>query len=234
MSVYLTGDYHGGIESHKVHPASWPEGQTLDKDDYLLIAGDFGLGWAETPSRRAKLEWLDSMPWTTLFVDGNHENFDVLDALPTEPWMGGETSPLPGTGVRWLRRGQVFDICGARIFTMGGATSTDRDQRIENVSWWARELPSDVEYAEATKNLDASGWRVDFVITHTCPTSLLAKSAYPHVGWDRFRSDKLTDFLDDVNRRLCFRCWYYGHFHQDRDVDDSHSVVYNRIVRIAG
>lgn len=34
--------------------------------------------------------WLNDRPFTTLFVDGNHENFDLLNAYPVENWHGGK------------------------------------------------------------------------------------------------------------------------------------------------
>ena len=36
------------------------------------------------------LNWLDKEPFTTLFVDGNHENIARLNALPVHQWHGGK------------------------------------------------------------------------------------------------------------------------------------------------
>ncbi len=55
------------------------------------------------------LDWLEEKPFTTLFVDGNHENFDRLYAYPTEKWKGVE----------------IFEIDGKKIFAFGGAASHD-------------------------------------------------------------------------------------------------------------
>ena len=44
--------------------------------------------------------------------------------------------------------------------------------RINHISWWAQELPSDEEYAEARHSLDSVGWEVDYIITHCAPTSI--------------------------------------------------------------
>ena len=49
---------------------------------------------------------------------------------------------------------------------MGGATSTDKDYRIEGKSWWRAEMPSGEEFYEADKNLMAHNNNVDYVITH--------------------------------------------------------------------
>lgn len=50
----------------------------MTKDDYVIICGDFGGLWTfEEESSREKdvLDWLNNKNFTTLFVDGNHENY---------------------------------------------------------------------------------------------------------------------------------------------------------------
>mgnify|MGYP006956602361 CR=1 FL=1 len=67
--------------------------------------------------------------------------------------------------------------------------------RVKGVSWWTEELPSDEEYEEARKNLDAHDWAVDYILTHCAPTSITQK-IIPHA-----RADRLTDFLEEVKNR---------------------------------
>lgn len=38
----------------------------------------------ESKMETSALDWLDGKAFTTLFVDGNHENFDRLYAYPVE------------------------------------------------------------------------------------------------------------------------------------------------------
>ena len=40
MTVYVTGDIHGGVDMQKLR--DWGLGDSLTSDDYLIIAGDFG------------------------------------------------------------------------------------------------------------------------------------------------------------------------------------------------
>ena len=63
------------------------------------------------------------------------------------------------------------------------------------ISWWAQELPSDEEYAEAQRNLDAVSWQVDYIITHCAPTSIAL------MGSRHNEADRLTDFLQEVRER---------------------------------
>lgn len=234
MAVYVTGDWHGGYESReRVLPEAWPEGASLCKDDYLIIAGDCGLYWTNSDPELRERSWLDRRPWTTLFVDGNHENHELLHTLPVEDWHGGKTSLLPGTGIRWLRRGQVFDLCGVSVFTLGGAWSIDAQFRVPGEDWWPEELPSTDELQDAVSVLDAHGWRVDHIITHDCPRKLTAAMTVGSVFGNLHHEDRLTCFLDEVDDRASFSHWWFGHHHRDIDLDERHSCLFNRVVRIA-
>ena len=139
---------------------SWPLGRELTRDDVVIVAGDFGYVWDGGNTDTYWLKWLENRPWTTCFVDGNHENHGLLAAVPEREWCGGRVHEVR-PHVLHLMRGQVFDIDGISVFTMGGASSHDRAWRTEGKSWWPEELPSDAEREEARANLDSRGWNVD-------------------------------------------------------------------------
>lgn len=226
MSALVTGDLHGGIDIHRFFPSAFPEGRVLTKDDYLIVAGDFGLVWNFGMEELGWLDWLEDRPWTTLFVDGNHENHEALSALPVEQWHGGNVHRIRPS-VLHLMRGQVFDICGSTVFTMGGATSVDRAMRVEGESWWPQEMPSAAEYAEAEANLAAHNWSVDYVVTHCCATQLL-DTLYDGDIWQG--PDELTDWFDMLEHRLLFKHWYFGHHHRDMVIIPDHRALYRDIV----
>ena len=80
MSVYITGDTHGDFQRFTTR--NFPQLKGMNRDDYIIITGDFGGVWAGEQVDRHDLDWLEDKPFTTLFVDGNHENFDLLNAYP--------------------------------------------------------------------------------------------------------------------------------------------------------
>ena len=90
----------------------------------MVIAGDFGGLWDGSQKDQYWLDWLNKKPFTTLFVDGNHENFDLLNTLPEKEWNGGRVHVVR-EHILHLMRGQVFDFGGLTWFTMGGAASHD-------------------------------------------------------------------------------------------------------------
>ena len=231
MTVYVTGDIHGGLDMQKLR--DWELGDSLGSDDYLIIAGDFGFPWDFSAEECADIAWLESRPYTVLFVDGNHERFDHWAERPMELWHGGLTQRLSGTSpIRRLTRGEVFELDGKTVFTMGGATSVDRAYRIPYSSWWPQELPDERDFDAARARLDEVAWKVDCVITHTCAGRMLSPTLYPDPGWERPDVDRLTGFLDELEDRLDYKHWYYGHFHRDGNPDERHTVLYDRIVRL--
>ena len=238
--VYVTGDIHGWLDIGKLTPDRWPEGTELRHSDFLVICGDFGLFWSNPPTLEEKffLDWLDSRPWTTLFVDGNHENYDLLDALPTCTWHGGTVGRIPGRrNIVHLLRGQVYEMGNdGRWFCMGGAPSHDREWREEGESWWAREMPSQSEYREARRNLERVGWQVDYVFSHEVPRSLRRHAMVRNFDPSREQDDELTAFLQEVDDRLDRRrlkVWYAGHYHDDLMLrDHHHAELYQQIVRL--
>ena len=79
--IFVTGDCHS--EFQKFSTDSFPEQKEMNKDDIVIICGDFGAVWdcdGISPSEAYWLSWLDEKPFTTVFVDGNHENFDRLNS----------------------------------------------------------------------------------------------------------------------------------------------------------
>lgn len=72
--IFATGDTHGNFL--RFEPENFPEQREMTKDDYVIICGNFGGVWDNSRKERRQLDWLESLPFTLLFVSGNHENFD--------------------------------------------------------------------------------------------------------------------------------------------------------------
>ena len=108
--IYITGDCHSNFE--RFNTRNFPEQKEMTKDDYVIICGDFGGVWnkdGESKVETSALDWLDGNAFTTLFVDGNHENFDRLYAYPVEMWHGGKAHKIRPSVIH-LMRGQIFEL----------------------------------------------------------------------------------------------------------------------------
>lgn len=229
--VFITGDTHGPMSIQRLGSGYFPEGHELTKDDYVIICGDFGLVFALTESSEEKywLKWLEDKPWTTLFVDGNHENFARLNSYPVEEWHGGKVHKIRPSVIH-LMRGQIFDINGYKWFTYGGAESTDQYWRIPYESWWPEETPSIEEYNEGVHNLRAVDFKVDYIITHAMPQSYLENFFYTAKAYTKPNgtSYQLQDF-----KLMCeYREWYCGHYHMDMSFDKTFHALFSDIIEV--
>ncbi len=250
--IYITGDTHGMIDWEKINTTNFPEqlAQPIYTDwggkchycDYLIILGDFGGVWGDEDQDNYILKTYNKRRFTTLFIDGNHENHDLLDKYPVEEWNGGKVHFISEKVIH-LMRGQVYTIGGIKLFTMGGAESTDRKYRKEGKSWWPREMPSDEEYEEALRNLEKHSFDVDVVLTHCAPEGYIGKNMRPVYNSDISRmladnmasicdrsGNRLTKFLDELItvHKLKFNHWYFGHYHRDMDWD-KFSLVFSKV-----
>ena len=79
MAIYITGDIHSNPERLSNKNFKRQGLLPLTKGDIVLLCGDFGLPWAMDKYDKHWLEWLSERPATVAFVDGNHENFDLLN-----------------------------------------------------------------------------------------------------------------------------------------------------------
>ena len=226
--IYVTGDTHGSHDFGKLRrfAAKHPR---LTKEDYLIVSGDFGGVWYEK-TLDEDLKPYEELPFTVLFVDGNHENFDLLNSFPVETWHGGKIHRIR-PHILHLMRGQIFEIEGKTFFTFGGGTSIDKYMRREGVSWWRQEVPSYAEFDEAVTNLSRCGHRVNYVITHSCDEKSLYTPLLSTV------SKSMTVYPDNVmlmefERTIEYDHWYFGHYHLDGYVSDRKTALYQDIVQI--
>jgi DNA repair exonuclease SbcCD nuclease subunit len=223
--IYITGDTHIPIDIHKLSVANFPEQKQMTKMDFVIICGDFGGVWNNSKEELYWCNWLNDKNFTTLFVDGNHENFDLLNSYEVKNFAGGKVHFIMEDIIH-LMRGQVFEINGVKLFTMGGATSIDKQYRRENISWWKEEIPSTKEYSEALDNLAIHKWNVDYIISHTSSMNIMKEMDYIK------ENNSLNKFFDMLENNLSYKHWYFGHFHRDQQIDEKHTVVYNSIIKI--
>lgn len=229
MAIYITGDLHGprGLSRLDYY---FDMVNALGKSDYLIILGDFGLIWDGSLSEDLALEDLCTRPYTTLFLDGNHENFSLLNSFPVETWHGGKIHRIKDS-IFHLMRGQIFTIDGKTFFAMGGAKSIDITHRQAGISWWKEEIPSGEEFEEAIHNLKQNDNQVDFILTHTCSSEMHEdiEEYIPLIAV----SDPVCKFLQRLEDEVRFNHWYFGHFHLDcLNIYPKHSALYEKIIMI--
>ena len=194
---------------------------------------------------------MENKPFTTAFVDGNHDNHSRLAKYPVKKWYGGNVHEIR-PHVLHLMRGEIFTINCKTFFTFGGASSHDiRDgildckdpewkakakelekqykyyYRVKGLTWWEEELPSEEEMQHGLDTLKQHGNQVDYILTHSPSASVVAM-----MGHGAYQQDILTQYLEGIRCNIKYQKWLFGHMHVDRAVNNDDICLYEQIVQI--
>ena len=255
--IYMTGDTHG--EFRRFSWRNFPQQGEMSKEDYVVIAGDFGGVWfgkddvENLKSERYQLDELNDRSFTTLFIPGNHENYARLmsDEFPQMRWHGGLVKQIRPS-VLMLMRGEMFELDGVRIFAFGGAKSHDvQDGILDGTDpYWrekARRLRERKKFCFRIKGV--SWWEEELPSEEEMQhgldtldqngwkcdyviTHCAPTSTQCLMGMGEDRRDALTDYLDEIRARLDYRNWYFGHYHANLQINREERMLYEEIIRI--
>ncbi len=255
MSIYITGDIHGNPIRFSTESFYEQKEFKNQEENFVIILGDFGLVWnkdEESKQEKYWLDWLEKKPFTTLFIDGNHENFDRLNSYPIKELYSGKVHEIR-PHVLHLMRGEVFTIEDKKFFAFGGASSHDiqngildyedekwREKakaldkqgkymyRIKGLSWWEQELPTQEEINTGINNLAAHNNKVDFILSHSPSTSEL----YLMGGKGLYEPDILSNYLEEIKATTEYKKHIFGHMHVNSAINDKDICLYEQIIRI--
>lgn len=229
--IYLIGDTHGEMEINKL---SNKRNAPMKENDVVIVLGDFGLIFNNmtTSEESYWLNWLESKPFYTLFIDGNHDNHNKINSnlleFINENNIKGKFHKI-NSKVFHIPRGTIFYINDISFLGIGGAISIDKSKRKENIDWWSTELISSKEQRIIEDTIENND-KVDYILTHTCPQSLF-NTMYKEYGFTQFY-DPTTKILEYVKDNIEFKHWYFGHFHLDNKFDNKFTCVYYDFIRI--
>lgn len=219
--VYVTGDTHGVFSRFSKFKNPFSK-----KKDYLIVCGDFGFIWDGSIKEKKILSKIEKLRCTVLFIEGTHDNIDLLKEYPLVEFCGGEAREI-AKNLFWLQRGNIFTIEEKTFFAMGGGESHDADERILGESWWKEEMPSFEELEKGARALEYNDNKVDFIITHQNPRV--------EIGLVNAKSDKgnyFSTFLEELYKNVNYTHWYLGGEHKDKLISGKLTTVFEKIIEI--
>lgn len=218
MATFLKGDIHGNL----FEIIDFINRFNLGKNDNIIILGDCGIAWRKDRKdldQNIKLWNQCSNGVKLYFLDGNHENFNILNSLPIENNMGKIAD-----NIYHLRRGQVYEFENKKILVCGGADSIDKYRRIENFTWWKEETISQ----ETIDDIPAGHY--DYVLTHCCPRSVFEKNKIYLSTLQFLDENKINhsseDMLEQLKSKITFDHWFFAHYHINRNLDEKFTCLF--------
>lgn len=220
--IFVTGDTHGTIDFQKLTVRRFPIQKELNKSDILIVCGDGGLCWSGGDDDKWLQQWYEDKNFTTLIIDGNHENHVLISKLPVIEKFEGKVHQISNS-VFYAIRGEVYKINKKKILTCGGADSHDKEWRTEGKSWWPQEQITEAEIDNALENLAIHNFQVDYIISHTGGSEVCKQ-----LGFMPTISDELFDKILEATK---YDKHYCGHYHVNKWIDKSR-VLYKDIIEI--
>ena len=195
----------------------------LTEEDNIIILGDAGICWHYTKKDMYYYikEWenYESVPML-YFLDGNHENFDILNSLSIENNEG-----IVSDHIHWLKRGTIKYFENKKCLFIGGAESIDNFNRVEHLSWWPEESITDQDISL----IDIGQY--DYVFSHTCPISILNEYKFSlcDLSLDQSKINHNSENkLEALKNYIDFNQWWFGHFHKNIKLNDQFRCLYKQ------
>lgn len=231
--IFVKGDCHGDLNFLK----SWCKANQTTKEDYLVLCGDVGLNYFLNKVENKKKYQISNCPITLICVHGNHEErpknissykFKYNENLKCNVWYEEEYPNIlfPQDG--------VIEILGYKCLVLGGAYSVDKYYRIyRNLTWFPEEQMSEEDKERILKILEKEN-SFEYIFSHTVPLIYereLVDLFLP--GINQYEVDKsMEEFLSVVHEKIEFKHWFFGHFHDNFDLTDKVTILYNDIVEL--
>lgn len=139
---------------------------------------------------------IEKLKYQVLFLEGTHDNLDLIAQYPLEEWNGGKVRRISKSVLK-LERGSVFTIEGKRLFVFGGGESPEMDLRTADGTWWPQELPTIEEVMLAREELAKYDNQVDCIVTHECSSTVRH-----FIDMDGEHTNIMTHFLMRLPKRF--------------------------------
>ena len=180
-------------------------------------------------NKEKALQTLEKKKYTICFVDGAHENFDILNSYKDYRFKGGNAHKI-APNIFQLLRGEIYTFDKKTFFCMGGGESDDREMRTEGETWWKEEMPSAEELMNGARNLKDNDFKVDYVITHEAPA--IAKDFIRLHKNQEMRLTPLNTYLQELMKSVEYNHWFFGSLHMDLNISKKMTAVFNDIIKI--
>ncbi len=225
--IYITGDTHNtedmsNLSSNRMKLCCMEQGADFHAITVAIVLGDFGLPWYEGPIDEAGIhptdhtdrylfKWYNQKPFKILAVQGNHDNYDIIEKLPEVEMFGAKVLRV-SDNVFYFKRGEIYTIEDKRFLVLGGAMSDDKAWRKPHESWWKQEEWSEGEKNAWVEKIKEYGSNFDYILSHTGSSAGIALT---EENLKQLHRDSNVVFNDKIDSLISYKKWFFGHWHSD-------------------
>ncbi len=212
MKVLLVGDTHG---SRKAIATAFSVATELSCD-LIFQLGDFGFD-PRSRSGNSYLTWVNdvikSQGVPFYWLAGNHEDWNDLDYIFATYLTDDDGFHLYGN-MRLAPRSNVWTWDGIVFANMSGAFSIDKDQRIENISWFPQELPThqDIDFLQERMGIKGLS-EIDVLLSHDAPVNLYAHKGLHKMVFRHPDAEMAQTVMSRAVNELKPHVLIHGHWH---------------------
>lgn len=227
--LYATGDIHGNV----IPLLQWLDKCEIPhtKDQIIVLVGDVGVNYYGNMADRERKVMLQDSNRTYFCIHGNHERRpESMSTYHTAIWNGGTVYVEDEfSNLIFAKDGEVYDLEGLKTLVLGGAYSVDKWFRLESgYHWFADEQIPIERRQEILENIKQLN-EVDLVLSHTCPFQWQPTDLFLS-GIDQNSVDNsMEHWLSEVEKNLKYHYWLFGHFHDDRIINDKVFMIFKTV-----
>ncbi|MCL2053489.1 MAG: metallophosphoesterase [Oscillospiraceae bacterium] len=220
--ICVTGDIHGDLSRFKHKNI-----KKLKKNDILIVCGDFGFLWDNTLKENRILKKIGRKKFYTLFVEGCHENYDLLSNYHEDDFCGGKVNVISGKLLH-LKRGGIYELQGKTFFAFGGGQTKEIEIRRNSNTWYEAELPEPEEIKSAVQNLKEHKSEIDYIITHEPPASVKE-----FLDFEPRQISYMHTFFDAIKNDVEYKTWFFGKCHKNKVIPPKFRCLFDDVEIIA-
>ena len=215
---YITGDTHGDFSRYH----DFAERAQPTENDTMVVLGDAGLNYYKGEKDATRKAFVSSFPFTTFCIHGNHEMRPTdVPGYRTREYCGGTVwyeEEYPN--ILFAKDGEIYDFDGYSCIAIGGAYSVDKFYRLaRGWAWFPNEQPSEEIKAYVEAQLARRDYKIDIVLSHTCPVQYEPIEVFLSVIDQRTVDKSTEEWLGKIEEKLDYKRWYCGHYHTAKKID---------------
>lgn len=231
MEYLITGDKHSSF-TYLLEDLQTFYGDRNPEELGIIILGDAGLNFYLNKTDEKKKAMLNNRGYKFYLVRGNHEarpeDLPNTKMFWDEEIRGNIFIEEEYPNIRYLIDGAYYYFGKYKCLILGGAYSVDKEYRLLNhYPWFENEQLTEKEMDYILQFHDGNTY--DFILSHTCPISWEPRDLFlPMI--DQSKVDKsMENFLEEIEKKVWYYQWLFGHYHDDRFVRPGVEMFYHRL-----